>query len=382
MKVTILGPAYPYRGGIAASDNRLATQFCADGHDTDVFSFNLQYPSIFFPGKQQKAEGMAPKNICIYNKVNSINPFNWHKIGNELSKSSPELLLIRFWVPFMAPAFGYIARRVRKNHKTTIICLADSILPSYRFFLSRIILKYFIRPVHGFVTMSEEVSDELRFFCNTKPIITSVHPIYDHYGEAIDPDLAYEKLNLDRNKKYILFFGQIRDYKGLDILLDAMPQINPNIHLIIAGEFFSNESQTLAHIEDLKISERVHIYGNYIPDKDITLYFSAADLAVLPYKKAKQSGVSQLAWHFDIPMIVTNVGELKNMVPNEKVGYVVNPDYMEIAFAVNTFFEENKAAEMKKNLKEFKPNLVWQTLTQRISEIYNIINRKPNLKEQ
>jgi glycosyltransferase involved in cell wall biosynthesis len=219
----------------------------------------------------------------------------------------------------------------------------------------------------GFVVMSQSVKEELRRFTKTKPIEYRPHPIYDIYGEKPGKPAALKHLNLDPEYKYLLFFGFIRDYKGLDLLLQAMDDIrikNQMLKLIVAGEFYGNQEKYEALIEELHLQDRVILKSDFIPDEAVKYYFAAADLLVQPYKSATQSGIAQIAYHFELPMVVTNVGGLPEIVIDGQSGYVVDPDPSSIASAIDRFFTDEKADAFEKGTIELKKQFSWRNLAE------------------
>ena len=366
MNIVLLGPAWPFRGGIASGNDRLLKEFVDQGHTATAITFTLQYPSILFPGKTQFSGSPKPEGLNIYRKINSINPFNWIKVGREIKKMAPDILVIRYWLPFMGPCFGTIANIVRKNKKTKVVCLADNIIPHEKKFYDNTCTRFFVNQCDRFVVMSSSVLKDLTQFNRTKLRATNPHPIFDHYGAPVDKVVACEKLHLDPQKKYMLFFGFIRDYKGLDILLDAMKNVSEDVELIVAGEYYTDEQPYLEQITNNHIQQRVHQFNYFIADEDVKYYFSAADLIVQPYKHATQSGVTQIAYHFEKPMVVTNVGGLPEMVPDGQVGYVTAPEPDAIANAVNMFYKEEKSADFIRNIKEEKKRFGWDRMVQTI----------------
>jgi glycosyltransferase involved in cell wall biosynthesis len=351
-KVIIIGPAHPLRGGLATFNQRLAKEFIEQGNDCSIYSFSLQYPSFLFPGKTQFSDEPPPENLKINTVINSINPFNWIKIGNRLKKEKPDIIIVRFWLPFMGPALGTILRRVRKNKRTKIICIADNIIPHEKRFGDKSFTKYFLKSCDAFITMSEKVMENLWLFQKTKPAKLVSHPLYDNFGNIISKEEARNHLRLPGNERIILFFGFIRKYKGLDLLLEAMailknikPQtLNPEksgqaIKLLIAGEFYEDEKPYKEQIEKLDIKNQLILKTDFIPDSEVKYYLCAADAVIQPYRNATQSGVTPLAYHFEKPMVVTNVGGLPSLVPDGKVGLVVEPNPAAIADGIIKFYQ-------------------------------------------
>lgn len=340
MDIAIIGPAHPLRGGLATYDQRLAKELILQGHNACIYSFSLQYPSFLFPGTTQYTDEPAPEGIPIHTVINSVNPLNWLSVGNEIKKRKFDLIIVRYWLPFMGPCLGTILRRVRKNKHTRILCIADNAIPHEKRPGDMAFTKYFIKPVDTFITMSEKVKADLAGLTNKKATFLS-HPLYDNFGHPIPKADACSHLRLPADKKYILFFGFIRKYKGLDILLEAMNDErikNADIELIVAGEYYDDRKiyEDIVTKHNLK---NVHLFTDFIPDSQVYYYFSAADLVVQPYRNATQSGITQVAYHFEKPMIVTNVGGLPELVPDGKAGYVAEPDATSIASAILKFYE-------------------------------------------
>ena len=339
-KIIIIGPAHPLRGGLATFDQRLAKEFNDNGDDCSIYSFSLQYPSFLFPGKTQYSNEPAPKDLKIFSVINSINPLNWIKIGNRIRKERPDIVVVRYWLPFMGPALGTILKKVKKNKHTKVVCIADNIIPHEPRPGDNAFTKYFLKKCDAFITMSEKVMDDLRKFVpREKPARLVQHPLYDNFGEIISKTEAREKLKIKTDELIILFFGFIRKYKGLDILLDAMKELKERIQnteyrmpkLLIAGEFYEDEKPYLEQINRLGINDNMILRTDFIPDSEVKYYLCAADAVIQPYRNATQSGVTPLAYYFEKPMIVTNVGGLPSLVPNEKAGLVTEPTAQSIA---------------------------------------------------
>ncbi len=362
-KIVILGSAHPLRGGLAAYNERLAREFQREGHQVSIYTFCLQYPGILFPGTTQYSTEEGPKDLDIHIKINSVNPYNWFAAGKEIKKLNADVLLIKYWMPFMAPCFGTIAGIVKKNKKTKVISILDNVVPHEKRFMDKSLSKYFVKRVDAFIAMSEKVMKDLRIFTKDKKCLLIPHPVYDNFGEAVSKEEACKNLNLDPVQKYLLFFGFIRNYKGLDLLLEAMSQPGmkeSGIKLIIAGEFYEDKKPYLDLIAAVK--DQVIQATDFIADSKVKYYFSAADLVVQPYKSATQSGISQMAYHFEKPMVVTSVGGLPEIVPHGKVGYVVSPEPSEIAKAILEFLKMENSGKFNENLKIEKQKYSWKNI--------------------
>ncbi len=367
MKIISIGPAYPLRGGIADFNERLTQEFIANGHNASIISYSLQYPNFLFPGKTQFANYPAPKNLSIKTLVNSINPFSWFKVGKQIKNEKPDVLIIHFWMPFFAPALGKIGRIVLKNKITKIITICHNFIPHETKFGDKLLTKYYAKVSETFVGMSESVVSDINKHYPSKTTIQTPHPLYDNFGEAVSKEIACDKLNLDPAKKYILFFGLVRKYKGLDLLLESFAELkDTNINLIVAGEFYDKPEFYNEIISRLKIENRVILKNEFIPQDEVKFYFSTCDIIAQTYHSATQSGITQIAYHFNKPMLVTNVGGLSEIVPHNKVGYVCEKDSTEIANCLETFFNENKYDEFSKHVKIEKEKYSWKTFCEKI----------------
>jgi len=370
-KVIILGSAYPLRGGgISTFNERLARAFQDNGDDVCIYNFSLQYPGFLFPGKTQYSDEEAPADLKIITKVNSVSPLNWIRVGKEIRKLKPDLVIIRYWIPFMAPCLGTIASSIRKNNHTSVIAITDNVIPHEHRIGDTMLTKYFVKRVDGFVTMSRAVLKDLEQFDTDKPRAFCAHPLYDNFGDPIEKSIAKEQLKLEKDQKYILFFGFIRDYKGLDLLLKAFadPRLRAYpLKLLVAGEFYADPGPYHEIIKSEGIGDFVTMDNEFIPNSSVLKYFCASDLVAQPYKDATQSGVTQIAYHFDKPMLVTNVGALPEMVPHDKVGYVVKPEEKQIADALLDFFKDEREQEFVTNVKEEKKKYSWNNMIEAIN---------------
>lgn len=374
MKITILGPAHPLRGGIASFNERLALQFQNEGNEVDVITFSLQYPSLFFPGKTQYSTAPKPENIEINAIVNSINPFNWYKTIRRINKSQPDMLIIRYWTPFLAPCLGTIAKGVQKKGKTKVICLVDNLVPHEKHFFDNSLTRYFMRGIDAYMTMSQSVlNDVLSMKPNAKTMLTP-HPMFDNFGDPVSREEGLERLELDPQYRYFLYFGLIRGYKGLDNLIDAFahPELRKHpFKLIIAGEFYDDPKPYMDQIEKHQLGEHIVLRTQFIPNDQVAHYFCAADLIVLPYKDATQSGVTQIAYHFSKPMLVTHVGGLPEIVPHGIAGYVVQSNVEAIAESMIDFCENNKINYFDEGIEKEKVRFQWSTMTGKFRELYD-----------
>jgi glycosyltransferase involved in cell wall biosynthesis len=371
MKILIVGPAYPFRGGIADTNESLCRAVNRSGHQGELVTFRLQYPAFLFPGKTQYTNDPEPKDLKIHRLVNSINPLNWIIAARKINKMNPDLVVFRYWLPFMGPALGSIARLLKKSIKT--IAITDNVIPHEKRPGDTMLSKYFTGSCEGFITLSSSVRDELKTLVK-KPITYFPHPINDNLGEKVDKESAREYLSLEKGMKYVLFFGIVRKYKGLDLLLKALAKENLeslNIKLLVVGEFYTDPEPYYEMIRNLNLDDKVVVVNEFVPTKDIKYYFSAADLVAQTYHTASQSGISQIAYNFDSPMLVTNVGALSEMIPHGKVGYVVEKDPEEIAGAIQDFYSNNREDEFIENIKEEKKQYSWDRFVEKMVEFYS-----------
>jgi len=373
MRVIILGTAWPYRGGLAAFNERLAYQYQTEGHEVEIVTFTLQYPSFLFPGKSQYSEEPAPKGLKISRMLNAVNPFSWLKTGRYIRRQKPDLLITKFWLPFMAPALGTV-NRVAKHAGLRRISILDNLVPHERRIGDKLFARYFVKSIDGMIAMSQSVLDDADLFDpkHRKPRCLCMHPLYDHYGEKMSKEAACKILDINPTGHYALFFGFIRDYKGLDLLLEAMDDRRigqMGVKLIVAGEFYGDPKPYMEQIERLGIGDRVILKTDFIPDSEVNRYFCAADVVVQPYKSATQSGVTQIAFNFEKPMIVTRVGGLPEIVPHKKAGFVVEPNARMIADAIFRFYDEDWQSRLVEGVKAEKQKYLWNNMTNAIGEV-------------
>lgn len=374
MKISILGPAWPYRGGIAAFNELLARQFQAEGHEVRLYTFTLQYPGFLFPGKTQYSTEQAPEDLVIERQLNSCNPLNWMSLGRRIQKECPDLLLVAYWLPFMAPSLGTVCRCAKKNGYTKVVAILHNLIPHEHRPGDKLFSRYFIGSVDAAVSLSKSVLEDISIFNPKLPKVYSPHPLYDNFGELVGREEACTHLSLDPDNRYFLFFGLIRAYKGLDWLLEAFAQSglkNNGYKLIIAGEFYTDGMSYHEQAKSLSIEDGLIWRSEFIPDSEVRYYFGAADLIVQPYKTATQSGVTQIAYHFEKPMLVTRVGGLAEIVPHGKVGYSVEPEVPAIAEALKEYADHRP--DFTEGILDEKKQYSWEIMSQRILSL--IINR-------
>lgn len=373
MKIIIVGPSHPYRGGIAAFTDRLAAEFLTENDDVELYTFTMQYPSILFPGKTQYSDAPAPKDIKIFRRINSVNPFTWVKAAKEIRAKNPDVVIFAYWMSFFACCYAKMAKIISKNKTSRCIGLVHNMMPHEKSLLDRLFSPRFVKKMDAFVSLSKTVQEDIsKLDKKSKPKLFSPHPIYDHYGDREDKVMAINSLYLDTNYSYLLFFGLIREYKGLDLLLKAMADKRIDeypVKLIVAGEFYEKKEYYLQMIDNYDINDKVIVCDKYIPDEEVKNFFNLADMVVLPYKSATQSGVTQVAYHFERPMLVTNVGGLSEIVPDGKVGYVVEPDPVKIADAICDFYDNEREKFFENNIVEEKKKYEWSKMTETIKTL-------------
>ena len=367
MRIVVFGTAWPYRGGLAAFNERLAKQFVAEGHEVEMVTFTLQYPSFLFPGKTQYSNEVAPDGLKIVREINSCNPLSWIKVGRRLKKEAPDLLISCYWMAFFAPCYGVIQRIVKRNGTTKCIGLVHNMIPHEPNILDKLLAPFYVKQTDGFVALSESVVRDIASLDKrNKPKAFSPHPVYDHYGEKMSKTAACEALGLDETKNYMLFFGLVRAYKGLDWLLDAFAKVKDqlkDVQLIVAGEFYEEEDKYRAQIEANGLKDRVIVKNEFVADADLRKYFGAADLIVQPYKTATQSGVTQVAFHFEKPCLVTNVGGLGEIIHDRKMGYAVVPEVDAIADALIDYYQYDRQDAFTEYLIDEKKKYEWNRMT-------------------
>lgn len=374
--VIMLGPAHPFRGGLAGFDHTLARTFTSTGKRCRIVTFTTQYPSLLFPGKTQFADGPPPEGVDITRELSTVNPISWIRTGRRIRKAAPDAVVVRYWIPFMALSLGTVCRIARRNKKTKVLALLDNVTPHEKRPFDRSLTRYFINSVDGFVYMSEQVRGELQMFDRSKPALFAPHPMFTHYGPRLGRGEACRELGLDPSLKYAMFFGFIRDYKGLDLLLEAWARLKGSEalkgrKLIIAGEYYGGREKYDALIEKLGLGDDLVMMTRFIPDGEVGKLFSAVDLVVQPYKSATQSGVTQVAYYYEVPMIVTGVGGLREIVPDGRVGYVVEPDPAAIAAAIERYYRENREDEFRAGIRRYREHFTWESFAAKFEELYD-----------
>ena len=371
MKIVVLGPAHPYRGGLASIMETMAREYQRRGDEVKIYTFSLQYPSFLFPGKSQTDDKPAPQDLHIERVMNTCNPLNWILLGLRLRRERPDMVIMKYWTPFMAPCFGTIARIARSNGHTKFVCQIDNVEPHEHHIIDKPFNHYYLGAVDGFVYMSDQVGGELAAYTSA-PALFSPHPMFSNFGSRVERDEACRALQLDANLQYLLFFGLIREYKGLDILLEAWQEIShkrDDLRLIVAGEFYEDKERYEAMLECL--GGKVILHDRFIADSDVKYYFSVADALVLPYRTATQSGVTQIAYNFCTPMIVTEVGGLPEIVPDDKVGYVCPPTVDGVIDSIEQLYQGDNLERFRRNIVQERKRFSREAMCNKIVEVYN-----------
>lgn len=370
MKIAFLSVFYPYRGGIAQSNAQLYRALERQGHHLKVWNFSLQYPSILFPGKTQYvAENDSADNIESLRTLNSINPISYIKTSRQIKSFAPDILILRFWMPFFGPALGYVAGKLKKRG-TKIIAVIDNLIPHEQRIGDPQLTRYFLNRCDAFIVMSDIVEKDLISVLPNARYCLYPHPLYDQFGAKLEKAKAKNNLNIANQQKVLLYFGLIRQYKGLDILIKAFDLLSEEYELLIVGEPYGDFQpyQDLININHNK--DRIHTVTRYVSDEEVPTYFSAADVCVLPYRSATQSGVTAIAYHFDLPVIVTDVGGLRGTVEPYNAGLVVDAPEPELfSEAIQTFFQNNHQQEKTKAIQQFKQQYTWDGMAEEIVEL-------------
>ncbi len=385
MKIAYLSTFYPFRGGIAQFNASLCRALEKD-HQVKAFTFTRQYPNILFPGKSQfvgnSEKACAIDNSSIENNkidnnaidaeriLDTINPITYYSAARNILEFNPDIMLMKYWMPFFAPSLGYVAKRLKRNG-TINISVLDNVIPHEKRPGDIALTKYFLKHNSGFVVMSNTVRQDLLSLKQDSEYIFQEHPLYDHFGAKVDKIAARKKLNIPPDKKVLLFFGFIRSYKGLDLLLEALNALPADFHLVIAGEAYGSFDKYDDMINKYNLGNRVTNAARYIEDSEVPLFFSAADVCVLPYKSATQSGIIGVSYHFGLPVVATDTGGLKEMIEPHGTGLMVDkPDAAEIAISIKQYF--NSDTELfKANIDNYKEKASWDVLAQKIIEFYN-----------
>lgn len=366
MKIALLSTFYPYRGGIAQFSAKLYRALEKD-NEVKAYTFKRQYPSILFPGKTQFVEeGDNADPIPALRVLDSTNPLSFSKTARDINTFEPDVLISQYWMTFFGPAIGSVHKKVKNAKRVSII---HNMIPHEKRFFDKPANRHFLKYNDGFIVLSKAVRDDLLSLKPDAKYLLIDHPVYDQFGDRLDRSVALEKLGLDPEKKYLLFFGFVRDYKGLDLLLEALPKLDTTYEVVVAGEVYGSFEKYQEIIDQNDLNGRVHLFNDYIPDDEVTVYFSAADVCMLPYKGATQSGITAVSHHFEVPIIATDVGGLKETIRHNETGLIVeSPDSDLIANAVNEFFNADLRDKFSKNIRKEKAERSWPNFADKVIE--------------
>lgn len=369
-----MGPAHPFRGGIAAFIERMAREFQAQGHEVVIFNLTKQYPGFLFPGKSQYSIDAPPTDLKILPTLHAFNPLNWPSAARKIARWNPDLILCKFWLPFMGMSFGTLLRMVRRKKKVPVISIIDNIIPHEKRPGDKILSRYFVNTVQGFLVMSRSVQEDMEGFVKKQPVKFLPHPIYDNYGPKVSREKSLEHLGLATDQHYLLFFGFIRGYKGLDLFIRifAHEKIKAlGLKGIIAGEYYEDDKPYIDLIDELQLRDQLILNTDFIPNDEVKYFFGAADLVVLPYKSATQSGITQIAYHFEKPMLLTKVGGLAELVEDGGNALLANPDVDEIAEKVAVFYRDQRRDSMERRCAELKKKFSWDSFNRALLKLYD-----------
>jgi len=372
-RILLVSPMYPFRGGIAHLSESIAKGFLDRGCQVEAVTFTRQYPKLLFPGKTQyETNPVSDQVVKAKRLIDSLNPFSWFKAAKYIRDIEPDVVIFRYWLPFFAPAFGTIARQLaRSNIKCVVV--VDNALPHKRGMGDIVLGRYFFKVVQGCVVMSSSVGQDVDLLNPSCPRAFAPHPLYDTFGKPANRGQARKKLQMDPDAPIILFFGFIRKYKGLHVLIESMREVLkvlPNICLLVAGEFYEDKIRCQDMIKEFDLSEHIIFFDWYIPKDEVADYFAATDVVVQPYLSATQSGVAQVAYHFEVPIITTNVGGLAEAIPHEKAGLIVPPnDASALAKAIIRYFSESMKNRLTQGVQRQKQSFGWGRLLDAIESM-------------
>jgi len=366
MKIAYLSTFYPFRGGIAQFNANLYKELQKE-HDVTPFTFKRQYPGFLFPGKTQyvtvKDRAIPVNSVSV---LDTANFFGYQKSARQIAKSKPDVLIMKYWMTYFAPSLGAVAKYLRTRN-CKVVTILDNVIPHEQHFYDKFLTKSFLKQNSGFVVMSESVRDDLLTLQPNARFILQPHPLYNHFGEKANKQIAEGLLELDPEKKTLLFFGLIRDYKGLDLLIEAMSLLDDSYQLVIAGESYGDFGKYRQAIDNSPAHSRIKVLNRYIADNEVQLLFAAADLLVTPYRSATQSGVIPVAYHFDVPVLATDVGGLKESIERAGTGFVCLPTAESLSESVQEFFRSDREVFIA-NIQKEKEALSWTTFAHALTE--------------
>lgn len=371
MKVLYLSTFYPFRGGIAQFNAELYRELEKREHSVEAWTFRRQYPEQLFPGDTQYVqEGDVVDEVPSFAYLDTINPANYYSTARKLVREEPDVLITKYWMPFFAPSLGTVAKQTKKADVCNIAIL-DNVIPHEKRFFDTKLTKFFLNQYHGFIVMSDTVKDDLLRLKPEAKFEMNEHPAYTHFGEKVSKEEARKALDVPEDKKILLFFGFIRDYKGLDRLIKAVKLLGDEYYLIIAGECYGEFDEYAKMITRLDLNDRVGIFNRYISDEEVGNFFGAADVCVLPYRSGTQSGIIGISYNFDLPVIATRVGSLPQMIEPYESGMVIESAEPEVIKAgVLEYFESDKKEKMIDSIAEYKKKHSWTAIAESVEKIY------------
>lgn len=371
MKIVFLSTFYPFRGGIAQF-NALLYRELEKEHDIEAVTFKRQYPGILFPGKTQYVtQEDSADPIPARRSLDSVNPFSYWSTAKAIRKQKPDLIITKYWMTFFGPCLGFVLGR--QSRFTKRIAILDNVIPHERRFFDHRFNRYFLRRNDGFIAMTEKVKADLLSYLPDAKCEVIPHPVYPQFGKKLKREEALKALDLEdlKEKRILLFFGIIRDYKGLDLLIETLGKLDDRYHLLIAGEVYGSFEKYSRLIKSLKLEHRTHVIERYIADHEVPKFFSAADVCMLTYKSATQSGITGIAQYFELPMIATKVGGLGETIEHEKTGFVCDEQRAEsIASWVARYFDEAKKETMSEALKQENQRNSWEVFARKLVRFY------------
>lgn len=366
LKIFLVGTAYPYRGGIADFNFLLSKTLKKRGHQVEIITFKRQYPDLLFPGKSQYEEDER-RQVATRRLIDSVNPINWWRVGRWLAAEAPDLVIFHHWMPFFGPAFSTIAKRLRKaGAKILFIC--HNIFPHESRPLDTFLTRQTLKNSDFFIVLSEKEKRDLERLLPQPKVKMVHHPVYEIFESGLTPAEARKKLGL-RDEFVALFFGYIRKYKGLKVLIEAVALAKEkiNIRLLVAGEFYDDEEKYREQIRRLSLNDHIIMQNNFIPSDELGTYFLASDVVVLPYLSASQSGIIQICYNYDKPVIASRVGGLPEFVDEGKTGLLVPPDDPQaLADALVEFCQKGYSEPFSQNVKEYKKRFSWENMAEEI----------------
>lgn len=369
--IILVGPASPLRGGIAQYTDQLYLHL-SKRHPVEVFTYSRLFPQLLFPGKTQFDTSSTTIGVPSRQTLDSIGPLSWWRTAAAIAKHQPRAVVVMHQMPFFAPCLGTLLRWIRRRSGARLILLSHNLIPHETHFFDVPLTRYLIKVPEAFIVLSESVErDLLRLRPNAK-VVRVPQPIYDFFPSPPEQKEGRKQLGLPPDQPVVLFFGLVRAYKGLGILLQAMTSL-PQARLLIAGEFYQPRADYERQINELGLRDRVHVEDRYIPNEDVPKYFAAADVVVLPYLSATQSGVSKLAYHFNKPVVITNVGGLAEEVEEGKTGYVAPPnDPTALAVAIEKVLMEKTLIDFASHVREYKKRYSWERVVEAIEKLFRI----------